>query len=233
MDLRESMLAAADDAPLSASTVDIDEIVRTERRARAGRFFGAGSVALAAAVAVALTVPALAGGRGHDVGTPPVAGPPVGVAPSSAGEPTADSSRMRLTAAELLSSTTGGGWLFAYRNLDVHLAADGNPCTLAPGDTAGKGGAPAPEDTCTKVDRNGETVWVRRWGYNPDLRPWMSPDSTIVEIFVHRGGKVQMLGISNTFPMKGNKPGTNLGGSFDISDEELAKFAAMVQFPGD
>jgi hypothetical protein len=140
---------------------------------------------------------------------------------------------MKLTAAELMSSSKGGGWLFAYRDLDVHLAADGNPCTLAPGDTAGKGGAPAPEDTCSTVKRKGDTVWVRRWGYSPDLRPWMSPDSTIVEIFVHKGGRVMMLGISNTYPMKGTKPATRLGGSFDISDEELAKFVAMVQFPGD
>lgn len=229
MDLRESMLAAADDAPLDVSTVDVDKIVRTERRARAGRV-GAGSVALAAAFAAALTVPALAGGRGHDVGTPPVAGPPVASPPPSR---TPDATRMRLTAADLMRSSTAGGWLFAYRNLDVHLAADGNPCTLAPGDTAGKGEAPAPEDTCSSVDRKGETVWVRRWGYSPELRPWMSKDSTIVEIFVHKGDRVMMLGISNTFPMKGTKPGTNLGGSFDISDEELAKFAAMVQFPGD
>jgi hypothetical protein len=231
MDLRESMLAAADDAPLSTSTVDVDEIVRTDRRARASRFFGAGSVALAAAVAVALTVPALAGGRGHDVGTPTAVGPPVTAAPSSAGEHTPDTARLKLTAAELMSSSKGGGWLLAFRNLDVHLAADGNPCTLAPGDTAGKGGAPAPEDTCSKLDRKGETVWVRRWGYNADLRPWMSPDSTIVEIFVHRGDRVMSLGISNTYPMKGSKPGTMLGGKFDVSDEELAKFAAMIDFP--
>jgi len=232
MDLRESMLAAADDAPLQTSTVDVDEIVRTDRRARASRL-GAGSVALAAAVAVALTVPALAGGRGHDVGTPTAVGPPVVAAPSSAGEQTPVATRMRLTAADMANSSKGGGWLFAYRDLDVRLADDGNPCTLAPGATAGKDGAPAPEDTCSRVDRKGETVWVRRWGYSPDLRPWMSPDSTIVELFVHRGDRVMMLGISNTFPMKGTKPATRLGGSFDISDKELAKFAAMVRFPGD
>src|SRR5690242_5189296 len=119
MDLRESMLAAADDAPLATSTVDVDRIVRSERRARASRL-GTGSVALAAAVAVALTVPALAGGRGHGTRTPTVAGPPVTATSSSAGEQTPDATRMRLTAVELMNSSKGGGWLLAYRDLDVH-----------------------------------------------------------------------------------------------------------------
>jgi hypothetical protein len=78
VNLRESMLAAADDAPLTTSTVDIDQIIVRERRAGAARRAGVAGLALATVVGAALAAPPLFGGR-----EPPRAGgaaPPVGAA---------------------------------------------------------------------------------------------------------------------------------------------------------
>jgi hypothetical protein len=84
VNLRESMVAAADDAPLSASTVDIDRIIVRERRATAARRTGLAGLALAAVLGTTLAVPTLVGGR-----EPPHAGgadAPAGVAGLNAAE---------------------------------------------------------------------------------------------------------------------------------------------------
>jgi hypothetical protein len=78
VNLRESMLAAADDAPLSTSTVDIDGIITRERRAGAVRRAGIAGLALAAVLGTTLAAPTIFGGR-----EPPHGGsaaPPAGAA---------------------------------------------------------------------------------------------------------------------------------------------------------
>src|SRR5262245_2915384 len=70
------MLAAADDAPLTTSTVDVDQIIVRERRASTARRAGFAGLALAAVFGTAVAAPTIFGGR-----EPPRAGsaaPPAG-----------------------------------------------------------------------------------------------------------------------------------------------------------
>jgi hypothetical protein len=228
MNLRESMLAAAEQAPLDRSTVDIDRIVARERRNAYARRAGAG---VAAVLAAALAVPVFAAEEGH-----PPAGPPAAVGPTSA-------PALRLTAADLAAALTGPDasdadfWRVGVGNLPQHAGlimirigagdpADpgANPCELAPGATPGRDWAPTPADRCTRVERDGRSAWIRRWGYSPTERPWSTPDTVIIDILTQLHGRPVWLLLGNVMPPSGSATAGPQGPRFEISDTELADF---------
>lgn len=188
MNLRESMHAAAQDAPLEESTVRLDQIVARQRRASATRRAGITGIALAAALSASLTVPALLDGDGQTLDTPSAADPPsAGDPPSAAAPPPAAAPPLQLTAAEVVDLLQGRGprgSAIGYIDLNPRRFPDGDPCVLAPGAIPGRDGAPAPEDTCTRVEQDGKSAWVRRWGHSPQHRPSIAADITVTQIFI-------------------------------------------------
>jgi hypothetical protein len=238
VNLRESMLAAAEDAPLASSTVDIDRIVERERRAIVRRRAG-GTAVLGAVLAAALGVPALLGGPGNPATTAATGGPPARPAP-----PATNAGPVRLTAADLaaaagLDASTPDASTLDASTLDASASAglpdvpvavrirrdpagtpQGDPCVLAPGATPGRDGAPTPADRCTKVERNGRTAWIRRWGYSPGQRPSIGPDTVVVEVFFPLRGRPAVLTLGNA--------GVSPGGPVRIDDATLTEFAGHL-----
>lgn len=249
MNLSESMRAAVDDAPLETSTVDVDRIVDSGRRAIALRRGGIATVALAAALATTLTVPALTGGRQTSPSAARPAPPAEVIETSEAipGEP------MVLSGAELismmanaprpvdwaaLSQSKGNGWMFiaVRRNLDVLDALGNDPCALPPGATPGHDSAPTPEDTCTTVEQGGVTVMVRRWGYSPRQRPYTSATTVVVEGFARiNGGRVVAITLANiAVPLDSDVPGEPLpdNGKLRLTDKAVARLLVGVADSG-
>jgi len=237
VDLRESLHAAAEEAPLATGTDVIDQAIARERRFKAARNAGVGGVALAAALAAALAVPALIGG-GQTTGTRTTAGPPRVV--STKGQLP---EMLMLTATDIVNLQSGEiarrverGGTVVYLYLSDGLAGrdidPANPCTLKSGASPGVNGAPTPEDQCTQQAANGVTVWVRRWGYSPQPRPWTTADSTIIEVFVPRsGGRFLVLTLSNTELPKGTVPPPTPGAqgpTFDLTWAELQSFVEVL-----
>jgi hypothetical protein len=232
MDLRESLHAAAEEAPLATGTEVIDRAIARGRRSAAARNAGIAGVGLAAALATALVVPALSGG-GQALGTRTSAGPP---------PRTTSAAPLMLTAADVAGLAAGqtiarrespAGIVYLYlRNgvggRDVDPAS---PCTLPAGASPGVNGAPTPEDQCTRQTADGVTFWVRRWGYSPQQRPWTSADSTIIDAFVPHHGQFLVLTISNTELPDGTVPPPTPGArgqKFDITFAELGAIVSTI-----
>jgi hypothetical protein len=211
------MLAAAQDAPLDDSTIDVGWIVRRERRTRAARRGTGAALAVAAVLAVAL--PAW---RSHHTPAGPPAAHPSASRPMSDGPSGARSSAVpsaappiRLTAHDLSAAVPaagdhagegqwqakpgGPGWLVLLYLRRIPDAS-GDPCIPAAGAVPGRDGAPTDEDVCYRVEADGVSGWVRRWGYSPQDRPWTTPDTTVVEFFFEAGGRAAVFGLSNTVP---------------------------------
>jgi hypothetical protein len=240
MNLRESLLTAARDAPLQASTVDIDRIVLRERRIARVRRAGMGTAVLGTALLTALTVPALSGGQEPARGT---AGPPA----QSIEPAPATAAPLRLTAADLAAAVSDANSANAgtaqrqvpYVRLGVRVGGSAvdpdNPCQLRPGATAGRNGAPTAEDKCTKVEKDGHTAWIRRWGYSPKERPWTDADTVVIEVYFAQHDRPDSLLLANTdLPHPGaGIPSTPIphGPKFEVSDAELSNFAVRL-FPG-
>jgi hypothetical protein len=236
VDLRESLHAAAEEAPLATGSDVIDQAIARERRHSAARNAGIGGVALAAALATALAVPALIGG-GQSTGTRTTGGPPT-AASKAAPAP------FQLTAADLAGLAAGhtvvrrqsSDGAIVYLYLTNGLAGrdidPANPCTLKAGARPGVNGAPTPEDQCTQESANGVTVWVRRWGYSPQQRTWTTADSTIIDVFVPRsGGRLLVLTLSNTELPNGTVPPPTPGAQgpkFDLTWNELQSFVSIL-----
>jgi len=235
VNLRESMLAAADDAPLTAAGVDVDRIIRRERRAllvrRAGVGAGALAVALAAAAAVYVprtgTAPTVAAPVTRPSRSAPAAGPPLRITTNDLIDAAPHASEMSRNG--LWVSWVGDGKrgaLYMYVQL-LPGNPGGNPCVLAPDATPGVNGAPTPADTCTQVSKNGKSAWVRRWGYAPDVRPWSNPDTVVIEAFYSTRGHPYVLVMTNTLVprwMGASAPPGPQGPRFEISDEDIASF---------
>jgi hypothetical protein len=212
--------------------VDVDRIVARERRTVLA--WRAGTVAVLVA---ALAVPVLANGpeRSTTARRPPDPAAPAGGPASSGAAP------LRLTAADLAAAMPADGDVTTWRmsvgsatpvapvmgvRISTGTGPITDPCRLAPGATPGRDDAPTTADTCTKVERDGHTVWIRRWGYAPKERPWTTPDTVVVELYFDLRGRQLELILANAdqaLPRPAN-PGT-VGPKFEISDAELADFA--------
>ena len=244
MNLRDSLLAAADEAPLGPSTVDVDRIVTRGRRTAVAWRAGGATVLVSA-----LAVPVLIGGPGHAPGRSTTAGPPATRPADRAGA--AGTAPLRLTAADLTAAMPAPGtgdvsaWRLAVGELprgagllEVRItqgAAAGNPCELAPGATPGRDGAATADDKCTKIEKDGHSVWIRRWGYSPKERPWTTPDTVVVELFLtYHGRQIDLILANTELPIPGQAaPATpgRVGPRFEISDAELGTFAFDLLAP--
>jgi hypothetical protein len=235
VNLRESLIATAEQMPDRPSGVDLDGIVSAHRRSVVRRRVGA-ALAVVALLAAGPIVGPMVGASGRAgpavVGAPvgPVSGPPSRPGPAVA----------RLTAADLGGAVPAYGSAVhlsfaeaparvAYMSLTRRTAAHdpllSDPCALPPGASPGRRGAPTPADRCTRVVREGRTVWVRRWGYAPRERPGVAPAAVVIEVFFRlRTGRGAVLALSNVeLPVRdGAGPATTPGPPFDITDTELA-----------
>jgi hypothetical protein len=226
------MLAAADDAPLAASGVDVDQIIRRERRGIVVRRAGLAAGALVVAFVAAFVVPR--------TGTVATTAAPISRPSRSA---PAASAPLRITTDDLVDAaphasemSRNGMWVSwvgdgkrgaLYMYVQVRQGAGGDPCVLAPGATPGVNGAPTPADTCTQVFKNGRSAWVRRWGYAPDVRPWSNPDTIVIEVFYSSRGRSYVLAMTNTLVptwMGVSAPAGPQGPPFEISDDDIAAF---------
>jgi hypothetical protein len=106
-------------------------------------------------------------------------------------------------------------------------AGDVNPCVLGPGETAGRQGAPAPDDTCTSAAQpDGTTVWFWRKGHSAS-RSWTTDDTRDWEASYRRAdGIVVNLTISNATGATGT---TYLTPKFDIPDAAMVSVVTAPQ----
>jgi hypothetical protein len=225
MNLRDSLRAAAREAPLAESTVDVGRIVARERRARSTRRRGAVALAGLAAVAVSVSIwyP-----EGHDPVRPPGIAASRGPSASASSRTTPDATPVRLTTKDFGTATlpdqgslarivkTGPDRHVAlalyWRDASEVAARGGNPCDEAP----------VPEDTCVHAEVGGHSAWIRRWGYSRVYRPSMAPDVVVVQAFINTGG---VLTIANVLLDPTAPIGRPIGPPFTISDEDTVTIA--------
>jgi hypothetical protein len=82
-----------------------------------------------------------------------------------------------------------------------------NPCTLQDGQVPGRQGAPAADDTCTRLTGpGGSAVWVWRKGHSP-ARPWTTAATKEWEINDIRDGVWVQVDVTNTFSPPGDDTG--------------------------
>lgn len=240
MNLRDSLLAVADDAPLGESGVDVGSIVRRGRRARRARRAGAAGLALTAVLGAIWVAPAVTGGSERDAVR--------AASRPKAAEP--ESVPLKLDKAALSSVTRGAQGdefvlelrnragtpeLPAYMVIRLKDKPTGDPCAAMPGGGNGPAGAPAPEDKCTKVVRpGGAVVWIRRWGHSPAHRPQLGADVQVVEGFHWTGGtgKVLVLTVTNSPQLLEYRTGRAQGPKFEVSDEDIAELLTAPSRPG-
>ena len=241
--VRQLLHESAADEVLGPPGVDLDRVVAAGRRSVAWRRAVVGALAtgvLGAAVAVPVMLSTTKRPADIEVG---------GVVPSSAPAasasaesrsivdvvkgviPGADVSLNPLTGSggtATLWEVAGGyfknGKKVAVLSLTAHAEAGpdevGDPCKLRPGDTAGRQGAPAPDDRCTPIAQpDGTKVWIWRMGKSP-ARPWTTSDTRQWEVRYHRAdGVMVFLSITNT--VDGKDGPAYLKPKFSLTDAQL------------
>jgi hypothetical protein len=75
-----------------------------------------------------------------------------------------------------------------------------------------------------RVERDGRSAWIRRWGYSPKERPWSTPDTVVIDVVVELHGRSVWLLLGNVEPPDGSETPGPQGPRFEISDAELTDF---------
>jgi hypothetical protein len=183
VDIRALFLAEANDDALGSTSVDIDAVIRRERRARQRRRWVAGTCAVALVTGGILLGPTLAGAWGHRAVPPAVTASPVPTQPATVDAGNAIALRVLLdnftgaTAGPpyhpfgMLGGIGGGGKQTLHGQIVAYIIVsamfrpsepdNSNPCIPKPDPTTGMQGAPRAGQVCTSYPQpDGTVVWV-------------------------------------------------------------------------